>query len=120
MNEHFITDSAYRQRIQELEKQIADLMQQKTTAWINAMEHYDTFIEGEISKEEFRKVQDAANQVRDALIQATERKTAFSLMHFAVTAPSVVRNHGQHCRRRPAFPRWISCGHPARDRTCTA
>ena len=77
VNEHYITDSAYRQQVQELEGQIADLMQRKTTAWINAMEHYEKYVRGEISKKEFRVVQDIANQAREVLIQATERKTIY-------------------------------------------
>ena len=77
VNEHYITDSAYRQRIQDLEGQIADLTQRKTTAWIDAMEHYEKYVQGEISKEEFRVIQDIANQARDVLIQVTERKTAY-------------------------------------------
>ena len=76
VNEHYITDSAYRQQVQDLEGQIVDLTQRKTTAWIDAMEHYEKYVQGEISKEEFRIVQDIANQARDVLIQATERKTA--------------------------------------------
>ena len=48
-----------------METQIADLTQQKATAWIDAMEHYDKFIEGEISKGKFRVVQDIANQAKN-------------------------------------------------------
>ena len=40
------------------------------------MEHYEQYVQGEISKEEFRTVQDAANRAKEALIQATESKTA--------------------------------------------
>ena len=58
VNDHYIT--AYGQQLQELKDQIADLVQQKTTAWINAMEHYEKYVQGEISKEEFRVVQDIA------------------------------------------------------------
>ena len=77
VNEHYITDSAYRQQVQELNGQIADLTQRKTKAWIDAMEHYEKYVQGEISKEEFRVVQDIANQARDVLIQVTERKTTY-------------------------------------------
>ena len=51
-------------------------MQCKTIAWINAKEHYEQYVQGEISKEEFRAVQDIANRAKEALIQATESKTA--------------------------------------------
>ena len=49
VNEHYITDSAYREQIQKLEGQIADLTQRKTTAWIDAMEHYEKYVQGKIS-----------------------------------------------------------------------
>lgn len=81
VSEHYITDSAHRQQIQEMEIQIADLTKQKTTAWIDAMEHYEKYIEGEISKEEFRVVQDIANQAKEALAQAVERKTAYETQY---------------------------------------
>ena len=77
VNEHYITNSAYKQKIQELTSQIADLTQRKTTAWINAMEYYEQYVQGEIGKEEFRTVQDIANQTKEALIQATEGKIAY-------------------------------------------
>ena len=77
VNEHYITNSAYKQKIQEYAEQIADLTQHKTIAWINAMEHYEQYVQGEISKEEFRAVQDIANQAKEALIQATEDKIAY-------------------------------------------
>lgn len=41
------------------------------------MEHYEQYVQGEISKEEFRMVQDIANQAKEALIQATERKATY-------------------------------------------
>ena len=40
------------------------------------MEHYEKYVQGEISKEEFRTVQDIANQAKEALIQVTESKAA--------------------------------------------
>lgn len=76
VNEHYITNSAYTHKIKELESQLSDLTQRKVTAWINAMEHYEKYVQGEISKEEFRTVQDIANRAKEALIQATESKAA--------------------------------------------
>ena len=81
VKEHYITDSAYRQQMQKMKAQIADLTQQKATAWIDAMEYYDKFIEGEISKEEFRVVQDIANKAKETLAQAVERKTAYETQY---------------------------------------
>lgn len=77
VNEHYISNSAYKQQIQEFTSQIANLTQRKTTAWINAMEHYEKYVQGEISKEEFRAVQDIANQAKGALVQATESEAAY-------------------------------------------
>ena len=77
VNEQYITNSTYNQRRQVLTSQIADLAQRKTTAWINAMEHYEQYVREEISKEEFRVVQDIANRAKEALVQATERKAAY-------------------------------------------
>ena len=77
VNEHYITNSAYKQKVQEFKIQIADLTQRKTVAWINAMEHYEQYVQGEISKEEFRTVQDIANQAKESLIQATESKDVY-------------------------------------------
>ena len=48
VNEHYITNSAHKQQIQEYTIQIADFTQCKTTAWINAMEHYEKYVQGEI------------------------------------------------------------------------
>ena len=77
VNEHYITNSAYKQQIQEYTELITDLAKRKTTAWINAMEHYEQYVQGEISKEKFRVVQDIANQAKEALIQVTESKTDY-------------------------------------------
>ena len=81
VNEHYITNSAHKQQIQEYTGQIADLTQRKSTAWINAMVHYEKYVQGEISKEEFRAVQDIANQTKEALIQATEGKAAYETQY---------------------------------------
>lgn len=77
VNVHYITNSAYKQQIQEYTEQIADFAQCKTTAWINVMEYYEQYVQGEISKEAFRAVQDAANQAKEVLIQATEDKATY-------------------------------------------
>ncbi len=77
VNERYIINSTYKQKIQEYAEQIADLTQRKTTAWINAMEHYEQYMQGEISKEEFCAVQDIANQAKEVLIQATEGKATY-------------------------------------------
>ena len=45
------------------------------------MEHYGKYVQGEISKEEFRTVQDVANQEKEALIQTTESKVAYEMQY---------------------------------------
>ncbi len=45
------------------------------------MEHYERYVQGEISKEEFRAVQDIANQAKETLIQATEGKAAYETQY---------------------------------------
>ena len=77
VNEHYITNLSYKQQVQEYTSRIADLVQCKTTAWINAMEHYEKYAQGEISKEEFCAVQDIANQAKEILMQATENKATY-------------------------------------------
>ncbi len=69
MNEHNIRNSAYKQKIQEYTGQIANLTQHKTTAWINAMEHYEKYVQEEISKEEFRAVQDVQTKQKKFLLR---------------------------------------------------
>jgi len=83
VNEHYITDSMYKQQIQAFMSQISDLTQHKTAAWIEAMEHYEKYVQGEISKEEFRAVQDIANRAKEALVQVTEDKAVFEKQYSA-------------------------------------
>ena len=45
------------------------------------MEHYEQYVQGEITKEEFRTVQDIANQAKEALIQATGGKSAYETQY---------------------------------------
>lgn len=79
----YITNSEYKQRIQEFTSQITDLTQRKTVAWIDAMEHYEKYVRGEISKEEFHIVQDIANRAKEALIQVTEGKATYEKQQYA-------------------------------------
>ena len=71
VNEHFISDSQYKQIIKEIDNDIAQSDQQYQEAFRNAIRHYERFVDGEISKEEFRAAQDAANEkkaIRDDII----------------------------------------------------
>jgi len=77
VKEHFISDLQYKRQIQEFNGQIAGLSKQKTEAWIRAMEHYDRFVQGEISKEEFQVVQGAADNALMLLTTATKRRDSY-------------------------------------------
>ncbi len=77
VKEHFIPDSQYNRQMQEFNEQIADLSKQKTGAWIRAMEHYERFVQGEISKEEFQVVQGAADNALMLLTTATKRRDSY-------------------------------------------
>jgi len=81
VSEHYITDTQYKHQIQEFTDQIADLTKRKTTAWIDAMEHYERFVQGEISREEFRAVQNIADAEKDLLTDATECRTAYEMQY---------------------------------------
>ncbi len=81
VSEHYITDAQHKQQIQELTAQIADLTQRNTVAWTDAMEHYERFVQGEISREEFRAVQDIADEVKELLTEAVERRTAYEMQY---------------------------------------
>lgn len=67
VNEQFISDSQYKQVING----IAQSDRQYQEAFRNAIGHYERFVDGEISKEEFRAAQDAANEkkaIRDGMV----------------------------------------------------
>lgn len=51
------------------------------------MEHYEKYVQGEISKEEFRAVQDVANQAKEALIQVMESKAAYETQYAKFRKP---------------------------------
>lgn len=77
VNEHFISDLQYKQEIRRLDNDIDQSDQQYQEAFRNAVHHYERFVYGEISKEEFRAAQDAANEkkaIRDDIIAS---KTAY-------------------------------------------
>ena len=77
VDEHYITNTAYKQQIQGYTEQISDLAKRGTTAWIKVMEHYEQYVQGEIRKDKLHVVQDIANQAKEALIQAAEDTAAY-------------------------------------------
>lgn len=76
VSEHYITDLQYKQQIRQFNDKIFELAQNSETAWTNAMEHYEQYVRGEISKQELRVVLDTAHDVKAALAEVTEHKKA--------------------------------------------
>lgn len=81
VDEHFITDSQYRQHIRDCNEQIYRLAQSSETAWAKAKEYFEKYIQDKVSKEEFRAAQEAANQAKEALIRITEDKAAYETQY---------------------------------------
>lgn len=71
VKEHFISDLQYKQELMRLNNEIDQSDSQYQEVFRNAVLYYEKFVYGEISKEEFRAVQDAANEkkaIRDYII----------------------------------------------------
>lgn len=71
VKEYFISNSQYKQELCRLNNEIDQFDQQYQEAFRNAVHHYERFVYGEIGKEDFRAVQDAANEkkaIRDGII----------------------------------------------------
>lgn len=76
VSEHYITDLQYKQQVRQFNDKIFELAQNSETAWTNAMEHYEQYVRGEISKQELHVVLDTAHDVKAALAEVTEHKKA--------------------------------------------
>lgn len=73
VNEHFISNFQHKQEIMRLDNEIDQADQQYQEAFRNAVHDYEKFVYGEIHKEEFRAVQDVANEkkvIRDCIIES--------------------------------------------------
>ncbi len=71
VKEHFISDSQYKQELIRLNNEIDHSDSQYQEIFKNAVHHYEMFVDGKINKDEFRAVQDAANEkkaIRDNII----------------------------------------------------
>lgn len=77
VSEHYITDLQHKQEIQQFNDKIFELAQSSEKAWTNAMEHYEQYVRGEISKEALRAALDAAHVAKAVLADVTERKAAY-------------------------------------------
>ena len=67
--------------MQEFNEQVTSLSKQKTEAWIRAMEQYERFVQGEISKEEFREAQGVADNALMLLSTATKHRDFLQKEH---------------------------------------
>ena len=76
-SEHFITDLQHKQQIQQFNNKICKLAQSSETAWANAMEHYEQYVQGELSKQELRSALDSAHKAKAVLVKATEQREAY-------------------------------------------
>ena len=77
VSEHYITDVQYKQQIQQFNNKIYELTQSSEKAWSNAMEHYEQYVRGEISKAKLRSTLDSAHEAKAVLAEVTERKEAY-------------------------------------------
>ena len=77
VKEHFISDSQYKQELMRLNNKIDQSDSQYQEAFRNAVRHYERFVDGEISKDEFRVVQDAANEKKAIRNDIITNKTAY-------------------------------------------
>ena len=77
VSEHYITDSQYKQQIQQFNDKIYELAQNSGTAWTNAMGHYERYVQGELNKEALRVALDAAHKAKAMLAELSEQKTVY-------------------------------------------
>lgn len=71
VNKHFISDLQYKRELIRFNNEIDQSGQQYQEAFKNAVHNYEKFVCGEVSKEEFRAIQNVANGVkaiRDSII----------------------------------------------------
>lgn len=52
------------------------------------MKHYERFVQGEISREEFRAVQDIADEAKELLTEAVKRRAAYE-KQYTITTPNI-------------------------------
>ena len=80
-SEHYITDLQYKQQIWQFNNEISELAQSSKTAWTNAMEHYEQYVRGEVSKEELRSALDSAHEAKAALVEVTGQREIYEKEH---------------------------------------
>ena len=76
VSEHYITALQHKQQIQQFNDKIFELAQSSEQSWTNAMEHYEQYVRGEISKEALRTALDVAHEAKVVLAEVMEHKEA--------------------------------------------
>ena len=74
VSEHYITAAQHKQQVQQFNDKILELTQNNEQVWTNAMEHYEQYVRGEISKEALRMALDIAHDAKSMLAVAPEQK----------------------------------------------
>ena len=77
VSEHYITALQHKGEIQQFNDKIFELAQNSENAWANAMEYYEQYVRGEISKEALRTALDAAHEAKAVLDKASEQKAVY-------------------------------------------
>ena len=76
VKEHFILDSQYQQELLRLNNEINQSYSQYQEIFRNAIHYYEMFVDGKISRDEFRAVQDATNEKKTIRNDIITSKTA--------------------------------------------
>ncbi len=77
VKEHFILDSQYQQELLRLNNEINQSYSQYQEIFRNAIHYYEMFVDGKISRDEFRAVQDATNEKKTIRNDIITSKTAY-------------------------------------------
>lgn len=77
VNEHFISDSQFKREIRQLNDELLQFEEQYQRALGDSVHHYEKFVNGEISKEQFRIAQDAANEKKATRDDMVAMRTAY-------------------------------------------
>lgn len=77
IKKHFISDLQYKRELSRLNNDIDQVDGQYQEVFRNAIQHYEKFVYGEIRKEEFRLVQDTANEKKAIWDDLVASKAAY-------------------------------------------
>ena len=77
VKKHFISDLQYKRELNRFNDEIDQADNQYQEVFRNAIQHYEKFVYGKISKEEFRSVQDTANEKKAICDDLVASKAAY-------------------------------------------